>query len=255
VRRCVLVLAVVLLPRVAHAQAPAAAPEMELSYLWDGGAIPFFWGALAGRLAIDHYLDPPATPRLFSPDEGGETPSTWEVPGWTVSATGGLVALAIAIGGDSSRWYHAKGLGESLATGVLVTGALKITFGRHRPDYPDGELGGENRSFPSGHATQAFAVATYSALYLRRHVFGGEIGWREVVSDAAIFGAASLCAAERVYHHRHYVGDVVAGAVLGSAASIAFFLYQDHRFRHDGIERRLPTVTPTRAGVQLGWAF
>jgi membrane-associated phospholipid phosphatase len=246
-----------LLPRAAQADDSGASPEMRPSYAWDGGAIPFFWGALAARLAIDHYLQPPETPRLFDAEEGGKAVASWELPGWGVTAAGAAAGLAMVLSGDSSRSYHVKGLAESLATGCLVTAALKVTFGRHRPDYPNGtEFGGESRSFPSGHATQAFAIATYAALFLHGHVFGGGFGWREALADGAIFGAAALLAGERVYHHRHHLEDVAVGALLGSASSVGFYLYQEHRFKHrDQAEARRVMVTPTGTGVQLGWTF
>jgi hypothetical protein len=140
-----------------------------VSYLWDGGALPFFWGALAGRIAVDQMFEARSSPLFFSEAEGGMSHSSWQIPGWGITAAGGAVALAMVAGDDHARWYHAKGLAESLATGAFVTGAVKLSFGRHRPDYAEDTS--DNRSFPSGHATQAFAVATYTVLYLRGHGF------------------------------------------------------------------------------------
>jgi membrane-associated phospholipid phosphatase len=236
-------------------------------YLWDGGAVPFLWGALAARVAMDRWVPGRDTPLGFS-DEGGAEVASWEVPGWTVTAMGGVVGLAMAAGDNDARWYHVKGLAETLATGSLVTGALKLTFARHRPDWSgdaSAGFGGGNRSFPSGHSTQAFEIATYAALYLRTHGFDryrphGSFRWWEGVAYAGIYGAATLVAGERVYHHRHHLTDVAAGAALGTATSALFFLYQEHRYKESrSLERRAflvsPTVTDKDLGVRLQWTY
>jgi membrane-associated phospholipid phosphatase len=235
-----------------------------VSYLWDGGALPFFWGALAGRLALDQ-IEGRDSPLFFSPNEGGMTPADWQVPGWAITGAGAGIAIAMAAGDDPSRWYHAKGLAESLATGSLVTGAIKLSFGRHRPDHVADDVSGGNRSFPSGHATQAFAIATYTVLYLRGHGFEqwrprGTFTWWEGAAYAGIYlGAASL-AAERVLHHRHHLSDVLVGSTLGSAASLGFYLYQERRYqRHRAGKREgmivLPLVGSDTTGIQLSTTF
>ena len=65
-------------------------------------------------------------------------------------------------------------------------------------------------SFPSDHATFAFAVAVSIFLASRR------LGWW------ALAGAAVL-ALSRVYVGEHYLGDVVAGALIGSAVAFGVF--------------------------------
>jgi len=65
-------------------------------------------------------------------------------------------------------------------------------------------------SFPSDHATAAFAIAV--ALLLRHRTVG----------LAACLMAVILCVA-RVAVGTHYPSDVVAGALLGSAAALAFW--------------------------------
>jgi undecaprenyl-diphosphatase len=67
------------------------------------------------------------------------------------------------------------------------------------------------RSFPSGHASVAFAVAT-SYWLARRDLDGspGAAGWMAA-------GAAGGVAAFRILAGRHFLSDVVAGALLGVA--------------------------------------
>jgi membrane-associated phospholipid phosphatase len=219
----------------AHAQEKEYSPGAE--YLYDGGAIPFFWGALAGRLAIDVWLRPPPKPRwLFHGDVVGLPEADWELPGWVVTATGGAVATGILLGDDDARWNHAKGLAQTLATGAVLTAALKVTFGRHRPDYQGagrGRFGGESRSFLSGHSVQAFEIATYSVLYLRAYGLEGSSRWMRGAAFAGIYAGAALVAAERVLHHRHHLSDVIAGSLLGTALAVAFYTYQESRLDDD----------------------
>lgn len=230
----------VVLAAISFAPAPAYAQEEESpgpEYLIDGGALPFFWGALGARLAIDRWLRPPPEPRWFSLTDGGKPEADWEVPGWLVTTSGGAVATAMLLGDSPARWNHAKGLAQTLATGSVITAILKVSFGRRRPDYQGpglGKFGGESRSFLSGHSTQAFEIATYSVLYLRDHGFSdGTSGFWRGAAYAGIFTTSALVAAERVYHHRHHVSDVVAGSILGTAIAVAFYSYQESRLDDD----------------------
>jgi undecaprenyl-diphosphatase len=62
-------------------------------------------------------------------------------------------------------------------------------------------------SFPSDHATGAFAIATAVWFYDR-------------VSGAVLFGLAALLAFSRVFVGTHYPGDVIAGAAIGAAVAL-----------------------------------
>lgn len=68
-------------------------------------------------------------------------------------------------------------------------------------------------SFPSDHATGAFAIAVAILLVARR---------------AGLFALllAALIAFARVYTGEHYVSDVVVGAVIGTVTALALFRTQ-----------------------------
>jgi undecaprenyl-diphosphatase len=101
---------------------------------------------------------------------------------------------------------------ELWAAGI-VTPLLKRAFGRARPIQNEGShsfhpLNGHFESFPSGHATNAFAFATAIA--------GHYDGW---LVPTIVYTLASGVAASRVNDHVHFPSDVVAGALIGHAVA------------------------------------
>jgi membrane-associated phospholipid phosphatase len=86
---------------------------------------------------------------------------------------------------------------DTLATNALLTQGLKYLFREKRPDGS-----GERNSFPSGHASAAFAIAAMQSNYRPK--------------EAPLwFLGAFLIADSRVTLNRHRPRDVVAGAFLG----------------------------------------
>jgi membrane-associated phospholipid phosphatase len=242
-------LCLVLARKTAHADPASASSSGGLtpSYLYDGGAIPLLWLPALGSLAVDRWVQPRAQPFYFNALDGGAPRSTWENPPWTLPLAALGLATVMVAGGDDSRWYHVKGLAEAMATSSLLVSILKPAVGRHRPDWiADVTARSDDKSFPSGHTTSAFVIATYGALYLHSRVFDGNTSpWAAAAAYSGIFLGASLVGGERIYHARHHLSDVVAGAAIGSATSYAMFRFQDHRFRNRGSE--------TPEGGSGGW--
>jgi len=96
-----------------------------------------------------------------------------------------------------------------LAAGI-ITPALKRAVGRSRPIAGQGAYAFDpfsgNASFPSGHATNAFAVASVFAAHSK--------GW---VVPTIAYTLATGVAASRMNDHVHYTSDVIAGAAIGTA--------------------------------------
>ncbi len=76
-----------------------------------------------------------------------------------------------------------------------------------------------NSSFPSGHASIAFAV--FTSLYL---------GFRDKKMSLLIFLIPSLIALSRYFLGLHYLVDIFAGCILGIAVSLAVFGVYEKKF-------------------------
>lgn len=132
-------------------------------------------------------------------------------------------AIDTAISKPSDGW---KGYGkdvlvlaETLAVTAGITNFLKYTVGRARPfSYMD-TLPDEVRlqrdaglSFPSGHTSMAFAMATsWSWLYMKRHPGGPGV----VPVWIGSYALAATTALLRPVAGKHYWTDIMAGAAIG----------------------------------------
>jgi len=127
---------------------------------------------------------------------------------------------------------------EAVAVALVSTTIVKAIVGRARPavDVHDPSnvallrgitRGGEFQSFPSGHATTAFAAAAaLTAETVRRHP---DARW---LVGVPAYGAASLVGWSRMFDNRHWASDVVAGAGFGTLAGVAVVRYQHTRPRN-----------------------
>lgn len=129
----------------------------------------------------------------------------------------GVTLLVACVGlGTACRWlerprlYEAAWLaGLAFASAGLVEFSLKHLVGRPRPDaglhavaFVGPTFAPDVDSFPSGHATSVFAVATVFVTFYPR------LAW-------PLYSLAAAIALGRVYLERHYVSDVMAGMLIG----------------------------------------
>lgn len=119
-----------------------------------------------------------------------------------------------------------------LALGVFVvvecvaqfaSSLLKALVGRPRP--PHGLVDPVGSSFPSGHAT--YASATAVALVLLFTVAGRRPPWAWALAGAAVVGMAW----SRTYLQVHWLLDVIAGSLLGTALALVLFAVAQMRLR------------------------
>jgi membrane-associated phospholipid phosphatase len=243
--------------------APSQVDRVSPSWWFDRDALTLFWAPVIGTAVVDLYVRPRQSPLLFDPAEGGKgSRRSREVPGIALTLGGALVAGAIALGDDPSRYHHAKGLAQSLATSGFLVVSAKRVFGRQRPDFdPQMPTDDGRRSFPSGHTTRAVATLAYSALYLRYHGFDqwrdpGQLPWWEVASYAGLGALAVGFAGERVVNHRHHLTDVVAGGLVGAASSALLFYFNERRYRRaldaeERVDEPAPLERPLRFTDEL----
>ena len=170
-----------------------------------------------------------------------------------ISYAGSLYGLSAVAGtfyliGRHNHDYRARETGllaaEAMIDSVIVEGVLKGVTQRSRP------AGGRERSeffdggssFPSGHSTQAWAVAS---------VIAHEYKDKPAVQLAA-YGVASAVSVARFTGHKHYLSDVLAGSALGWG--IGRYVYSAHH-------REAPMITlqfnrrAHQYGAGLTWSF
>ena len=115
------------------------------------------------------------------------------------------IALCAGVGlfgGEKARQSAKLALFADGASALLTYG-LKNAVNRPRPEGPTER---SNSSFPSGHSTGAFALATvFSHQYPKLAI--------------PCYTAATGIALSRVYLGRHYPSDVLAGAAIGFATA------------------------------------
>ena len=119
--------------------------------------------------------------------------------------------------GSRNARHGVVAAGLSAALGLAVAQVISGAWERPRPyvAHPDHAhlfiSPSPDPSFPSDHATAAFAIAM--AIWLRNR----RAGW-------LAFAMAGLLAISRVVVGTHYPTDVLAGAVIGIAAALFFWL-------------------------------
>lgn len=126
-----------------------------------------------------------------------------------------------------SDWRGLREASLSVGTATAITQLGKALIHKQRPDNSD------NKSFPSGHTSFAFASATN--LYLRN-------GWEVGVPAYAI---AALTGGARVGAKKHFWIDVIAGAAVGTGSA---WLFTDAK--NDNV-RLLPWVEHKGGGVLI----
>ena len=145
---------------------------------------------------------------------------------------------------------------EASINSLIVEGTLKGISQRARPadgversEFLDG-----GTSFPSGHSTQAWAVAT---------VIANEYHDRRLVQVAA-YGIASVVSVARFTGGKHYLSDVLVGSALGYG--IGKYVYNAHHRDPDALTQeqhssQWPAITANvnrrtrQYGIGLTWSF
>ena len=108
----------------------------------------------------------------------------------------------------------------SVAVAYIGKTALKAVVNEERPDHSD------NKSFPSGHASMAFAAARSLDKEFRKDCI-----WIPIAG----YAAATAIGVERVVNDHHHWYDVVAGAALGFGSAELTWWLSDKLFPNRGV--------------------
>ncbi len=176
-------------------------------------------------------------------------------------------ALIIGVGmygvGRIGHWREVADLGlhgtEAVALAGSITYVLKGFAGRARPyvsvdtnaaDFGFGRGFGKGgfQSFPSGHATAAFAAASVVTSESQR--WWPHQTW---IVAPVMYGGAVLVGLSRMYNNAHWASDVVLGAGIGTFSGIKVVRY-NHGHPHNFIDRALLSleVVPVAGGAGVG---
>jgi undecaprenyl-diphosphatase len=142
---------------------------------------------------------------------------------WMLIPAGSLVALALVLRRTHQGFRNAASYGliastigfvfVSVGSAGLIGNLTKYILGRARPklfdtlgpfDFQLFSFDPDHASFPSGHATNIFALAAVLAMLWPR-------------GKVLLYTVAAWIAASRVLIGQHYFTDAVGGAILGTA--------------------------------------
>lgn len=199
--------------------------------------------AILGSLAVVHIEGLNEVDDLFGSQPVGADHLVRRIPRnlGRFEAASGVAGGLFLFGGVAHhpdlRWAGLRAL-EALAVSSVATTALKVVVGRSRPgdgreedEFHPFRMSSTSWSFPSGHASAAFAVATALSSEL-----GHDHGWVPFVA----YPLATWVGVSRVVDGRHWATDAFAGAAVGMlSARLARSLFGGSH------EQDAPRLSPT----------
>src|ERR1035437_622471 len=198
---------------------------------------------------------------------GGKTLNSW-ANGFDYLAIPGVFVLAPALYviGRLDHDPKMQDLGwhttEAAVVGIGITEILKGFVGRSRPyvsadtnphdfRFAKGFTSTDRSSFPSGHATIAFAAAAAATSEVSR--MWPKYKW---LVGTVLYGSAALVGFARMYQSQHWASDVVIGAGIGTFTGLKVVRYA-HAHPDNFLDRAILNthVTPTPGGGgTLSWS-
>ena len=180
---------------------------------WSGTDWLYFGGSLAA-VGVAYHFDGSVRSHFVDGSSAALGSSTHDLQDALPAAAlfvGTWAAANLMADNDGRR--EAGSMIEASILSVGTAYVIKYAAGRERPDQTadPGRFGTGGNSFPSVHATAAFAIGTVLAE-------SGNARYRWV-RRALGYGVAGFTVYERLRHNGHWLSDTVAGAALGAASA------------------------------------
>lgn len=183
---------------------------------------------------------------------------------WIASPGPYFIGGTLYVVGRLGHWDRVADLGwhgtESVFLADAVTFMLKGMAGRARPfvstdtnprdfKFLKGFSSNARQSFPSGHATSAFAAA--AAVTAETGTWWPRSTW---VIGPLMYGGATMVGLSRMYHNKHWASDVVLGAAIGTVGGQKVVQYSHaHPTKIDKVLLHVSALPDGHGGWALAW--
>jgi membrane-associated phospholipid phosphatase len=166
---------------------------------------------------------------------------------YAAGVVGGFYVAGALTGNDTALQVAQDSIAASLIASGIITPAIKLVAGRSRPRagedvYHFKPFSDANSSFPSGHTTEAFALASVIASH-----------YDETWVTCASYSTAGLVGLARSYHQAHFASDIVAAAMIGTLVGKSVVSYNVGL--RDGKLALLPDFSRGLIGVRIAGRF
>jgi len=165
---------------------------------------------------------------------------------YSLVVLGGFYLAGVSGNNETAISVAQDGLSASIIASGIIVPTIKFVTGRARPRENEGIATfhpfslsySTNSSFPSGHTTQAFAVASVIANH-----------YDETWVAYSSYTVASLVGVARIYHDAHFASDVLAGALIGTLVGKSVVTHNKSLRSNKVVV--LPEIRPGLIGVRL----
>lgn len=163
---------------------------------------------------------------------------------YALGVMGGFYLVG-AINNDEHSVQVAQDLVSASLISATINQTIKISANRYRPRDNQGTANfqgyaglNNNSSFPSGHTTEAFTLASVIATH-----------YEEAWVGYTAYSVAGLVGVARMYNDAHFASDVVASAIIGTFVGRSIVNHNRTLRTHKVV--LIPLMGPDFAGLQV----
>jgi hypothetical protein len=158
--------------------------------------------------------------------------------------------LAGVMSDDEKSVQVSQDLVAATLVSATINQTIKVSVNRYRPRDNQGIFKAQgytglnnNSSFPSGHTTEAFTLASVIASHYEEEAWVGY----------TVYSVAGLVGVARMYHNAHFASDVTASALIGTFVGKS--IVQHNRSLRSDKVAVLPLLGADFTGVQIVTRF